>query len=50
MSVLTEHVENGYLSMPARGGVSELTDLSLSKAVEYMMLRTYPEKRRDSVE
>jgi cytochrome c5 len=47
MAVLTEHVKAGYLDMPARGDQPELTDLSVSKAVEHMMHRTYPEKTRD---
>jgi len=47
MAVLAEHVKAGYLNMPARGGDPELTDLSVSKAVEHMMLQTYPEKTRD---
>ena len=47
MAVLAEHVKAGYLSMPAKGDHPELTDLEVSKAVEYMMLRTYPEKTPD---
>jgi cytochrome c5 len=47
VAVLTEHVKAGYLSMPARGAEPELTDLSVGKAVEHMMLITFPEKTRD---
>jgi cytochrome c5 len=47
MAVLAEHVEAGYLSMPAKGGHPELTDLGVKMAVEHMMLRTFPEKTRD---
>lgn len=47
MAVLAEHVKAGYLSMPARGGHPELTELGVSKAVEHMMLRTFPEKTPD---
>jgi cytochrome c5 len=33
--------------MPARGGEPALTDLDVSRAVEYMLLVTYPEKLPD---
>jgi cytochrome c5 len=47
MAVLAEHVKAGYLNMPAKGGHPELTDVAVSKAVEHMMLTTFPEKTRD---
>lgn len=46
-AVLMEHAEAGYLDMPARGGAAELPELSVSYAVEYMMLETFPEKLPD---
>ena len=46
-AVLVEHAENGYLAMPARGGATELPDAVVSRATEYMMLRTYPALPRD---
>ena len=47
VAVLAEHVKAGYLQMPARGGVSPLSDLSVTQAVEHMMLQTFPEKPAD---
>lgn len=47
VAVLAEHVKAGYLQMPARGGVSVLSDLSVTQAVEHMMLQTFPEKPAD---
>lgn len=44
VAVLTEHAKAGYLEMPAKGGESGLSDLSVNHAVEYMMLKTFPEK------
>ena len=44
VAVLTEHAKAGYLDMPAKGGESRLTDLSVNHAVEFMMLKTFPEK------
>jgi cytochrome c5 len=46
-AVLMEHAKAGYLEMPARGGEPALTDLDVSRAVEYMLLVTYPEKLPD---
>jgi cytochrome c5 len=33
--------------MPEKGGHTELTDEDVSAAVEYMLLKTYPEMPRD---
>jgi cytochrome c5 len=46
-AVLTEHAKAGYLEMPARGGAGELSELSVSQAVEYMLLTTFPAQPRD---
>ena len=46
-AVLSEHAKAGYLDMPEKGGHGELSDEAVSAAVEYMMLKTYPEKPRD---
>ena len=46
-AVLTEHAKAGYLEMPAKGGESTLSDLTVSNAVEHMMLTTFPEKLPD---
>jgi cytochrome c5 len=45
--VLTEHAKAGYLEMPARGGVGELTDEEIEAAGEYMLGETYPELPAD---
>jgi cytochrome c5 len=47
VGVLAEHVKGGYLDMPAKGGASPLSDLSVTEAVEHMMLQTFPEKPAD---
>ena len=46
-AVLMEHANAGYLEMPAKGGAGDLSDLSVSYAVEYMMLATFPDKLPD---
>ena len=46
-AVLFEHAKKGYLEMPARGGSPELPDLSVSQALEYMLLETFPDKLPD---
>jgi len=46
-AVLAEHARAGYLAMPEKGGHSELTDDDVSAAVEYMLLKTFPERPRD---
>jgi cytochrome c5 len=46
-AVLMEHANAGYLEMPAKGGAGKLSDLSVSYAVEYMMLATFPDKLPD---
>lgn len=47
IAVLSEHVKNGYLQMPARGGEQALSDADVEAAVEYMLLLTYPDLPRD---
>ena len=42
-AVLVEHVKQGYLEMPARGGDPELSDVQLNAAAEYMLGITHPE-------
>jgi cytochrome c5 len=42
-AVLIEHVEQGYLKMPARGGDTLLEDAEVAAAAEYMLGITYPE-------
>ena len=47
VAVLTDHAKAGYLDMPGKGGHGELTDESVSAAVEYMLQKTFPEFPRD---
>jgi len=47
VAVLSDHATAGYLEMPEKGGYGELTDDSVSAAVEYMLLKTFPEMPRD---
>jgi cytochrome c oxidase cbb3-type subunit 3 len=47
VAVLSDHATAGYLNMPEKGGHGELTDESVSTAVEYMLLKTFPELPRD---
>lgn len=46
-AVLIEHAKAGYLGMPAKGGSDELSELSVSHAVEYMLLTTFPDRLPD---
>lgn len=46
-AVLADHAKNGYLGMPAKGGVDTLPDAMVSRAVEYMLLRTFPDRPPD---
>jgi cytochrome c5 len=46
-AVLAGHAKAGYLDMPEKGGHSELADGDVSAAVEYMLLKTFPERPRD---
>lgn len=46
-AVLMEHAKAGYLGMPAMGGSAELSELSVSHAVEYMLLTTFPDRPPD---
>lgn len=47
VAVLTEHAKAGYLDMPEKGGHGELDEESVSAAVEYMMMKTFPELPQD---
>lgn len=46
-SVLSGHAQAGYLDMPEKGGHGELAEADVSAAVEYMLLKTFPERLRD---
>ena len=46
-AVLSEHASAGYLEMPEKGGHGKLTDDDVSAAVEYMLMKTFPELPRD---
>lgn len=41
-AVLVEHAKDGYLGMPAKGGSSNLPDMTVSAAAEYMLEVTFP--------
>lgn len=43
MAVLSEHANNGYLDMPAKGGDETLTDEAVAAATQYMLSKTFPE-------
>lgn len=49
-AVLFEHVKQGYLSMPARGGEPGLTDYDVEVAAEYMLNLSHPTLPRDSAD
>lgn len=46
-AVLSEHAKDGYFGMPAKGGNPELPDITVSKAAEYMLEITFPNRPRD---
>jgi len=46
-AVLAGHANNGYMEMPAKGGRVELPDEVVTRAVEYMMSLTFPERLID---
>jgi len=46
-AILSEHANQGYLDMPEKGGHSQLSDDNVAAAVEYMLLKTFPEMPRD---
>jgi len=46
-AVLAGHAQAGYIDMPEKGGHGELSDEEVSAAVEYMLLKTFPERPRD---
>jgi len=41
-AVLFEHAKDGYMSMPAQGGDDVLKDVTVEKAAEYMLSKTFP--------
>ena len=43
-AVLFEHARSGYKDMPAKGGEATLDEVTVTKAAEYMMTLTYPER------
>ncbi len=45
-AVLFEHARSGYKNMPAKGGEATLDEVTVTKAAEYMMTLTYPERPR----
>lgn len=45
--VLFEHAKQGYLKMPAGGGVDDISDYDLEAAAEYMLTRSHPELPHD---
>jgi cytochrome c5 len=49
-AVLFEHVKQGYLEMPARGGEPGLTDYDVEAAAEYMLDLSHPAYPRDSAD
>lgn len=42
-AVLLEHAKQGYVDMPAKGGDELLSDVTVEKAAEYMLSKTYPD-------
>ncbi len=46
-AVLAEHAKQGYLDMPAKGGIGTLDDAAIARAVEHMLIQTFPDSPRD---
>jgi cytochrome c5 len=46
-AVLSEHVKQGYLGMPAKGGEPTLSDREVQAAAEYMLSLTHPQVPTD---
>ncbi|MEE4190466.1 MAG: c-type cytochrome [Halieaceae bacterium] len=46
-AVLIKHADEGYLGMPASGGDSRLSDYDVEVAAEYILERTFPERKPD---
>jgi cytochrome c5 len=46
-AVLSGHAQAGYFNMPEKGGHSELSNEDVAAAVEYMLLKTFPDRPRD---
>jgi cytochrome c5 len=49
-AVLFEHVKQGYLNMPAKGGEPGLTDYDVEAAAEYMLNLSHPSLPRDTAD
>jgi cytochrome c5 len=47
VAVLADHASEGYLDMPGKGGRDDLSEESVSAALEYMLQKTFPELPRD---
>lgn len=47
-AVLFEHVNQGYLNMPAKGGEQGLNEYDVDAAAEYLLNISHPELPRDS--
>ncbi|MEH6583840.1 MAG: c-type cytochrome [Halioglobus sp.] len=43
-AVLLEHVDKGYLGMPAQGGSGGLSEYDVGAASEYMLTESHPEE------
>ena len=46
-AVLFEHAKGGYFDMPAKGGMPQLSDRTVSAAAEYMLSITFPNRPLD---
>lgn len=46
-AVLLDHAITGYLEMPARGGRTDLPDVVVKSAAEYMLRMTFPDMPHD---
>jgi cytochrome c5 len=46
-AVMSEHANEGYLGMPARGGNARMSEYDVDAAAEYMLTITHPEMPRD---
>ena len=48
-AVLFAHANEGYLGMPPKGGVPDLTEAEVNAAAEYMLMLTFPERPTDAI-
>ncbi len=46
-AVMSEHANQGYLGMPARGGNARMSEYDVDAAAEYMLTITHPDLPRD---